>query len=487
MSTLNPRFHSLIVLLFAVLLSAPLNIQASDSNTKAKSITKSHRPNIILIMCDDLGWGDVSYQGQTAFQTPNIDSMAKEGTVFSRFYAAAPVCSPTRGSCLTGRHPFRYGITFANTGHMKPQEITLAEIMKSQGYTTGHFGKWHLGTLTKTVIEANRGGPRGVMHYSPPQDNGFDVCFSTESKTPTYDPMRKPTNGNTRIGWDALAPDAPSADYETYYWDEAGNKVEDGLEGDDAKVILDRALPFIQNASQSDTPFLAVIWFHTPHLPVVASAEDTARFRDLDVHTRNYYGCIEAMDRQVGRLQRELKELGVYQNTLQFFTSDNGPEGPDGDPGSAGAFRGRKRSLYEGGVRVPGVALWPGRIPGGFTTDFPAVTSDYLPTVLDVLNIPLPDDRPMDGVSLEEVWERKVTERKRPIGFESGKQVTWSSNNWKLVANSNLVKMELYDIQNDPEETTNLADQYPGIVDRMKSQLMDWRSSVEASSHGSDY
>ena len=152
----------------------------------------SERPNVILIMCDDLGWGDVGFNGNKIIKTPNLDSMANSGIKFDQFYAAAPVCSPTRGSVLTGRHPFRYGIYYANTGHMKKKEFTLAEIMKTKGYRTGHFGKWHLGTLTTKIKDANRGGPKGAKHYSSPQQNGFDICFSTESKVPTWDPMLVP-------------------------------------------------------------------------------------------------------------------------------------------------------------------------------------------------------------------------------------------------------------------------------------------------------
>ncbi|MHC4499432.1 MAG: sulfatase-like hydrolase/transferase, partial [Planctomycetota bacterium] len=150
------------------------------------------RPNVVLVMTDDQGWGDVGYNGHPVLKTPNLDQMAEEGIRFERFYSGAPVCSPTRGSCLTGRHPFRYGIYHANVGHMKKDEITLAEVLKMQGCATGHFGKWHLGTLTKTVKESNRGGKRGAAHYSPPWENGFDECFSTEAKVPTWDPMVRP-------------------------------------------------------------------------------------------------------------------------------------------------------------------------------------------------------------------------------------------------------------------------------------------------------
>ena len=135
------------------------------------SKANSSRPNIILIMCDDLGWGDVGFNGNKIIKTPHLDTMANSGIKFDRFYAAAPVCSPTRGSALTGRHPFRYGIYYANTGHMKKKELTIAEIMKTKGYRTGHFGKWHLGTLTTKIKDANRGGPKGAKHYSSPQQN----------------------------------------------------------------------------------------------------------------------------------------------------------------------------------------------------------------------------------------------------------------------------------------------------------------------------
>ncbi len=160
----------------------PLLVSLFLGVATAVATAAQQHPNLILIMADDLGWGDVGFNGNTTIKTPHLDEMASAGAKLTRFYSAAPVCSPTRGSCLTGRHPFRYGVYFANTGHMKAQEITLAEFLKKHGYRTGHFGKWHLGTLTKTLQEANRGGPRGVKHFSPPQQNGFDVCFASESK-----------------------------------------------------------------------------------------------------------------------------------------------------------------------------------------------------------------------------------------------------------------------------------------------------------------
>ena len=183
----------------------------------APLLVAAEKPNIILVMCDDLGWGDVGFNGNKIIRTPHLDAMAKNSLRFERFYAAAPVCSPTRGSCITGRHPYRYGVYFANIGHMKTEELTLAELLKKHGYATGHFGKWHLGTLTKTETEANRGGPRGIKNFSPPQANGFDVCFSTESKVPTWDPMLRPKNNKSKTWWDPAKDNGP---YGTAYWNE---------------------------------------------------------------------------------------------------------------------------------------------------------------------------------------------------------------------------------------------------------------------------
>ncbi len=223
------------------------------------------RPNIILCMADDQGWGDTGYNGHPVLATPNLDEMARAGIRFERFYAGAPVCSPTRGSCLTGRHPYRYGVTFANTGRLPLEEVSLAEAVKTRGYRTGHFGKWHLGTLTTTVKESNRGGPGSERLFSPPWKHGFVTCFSTEAKVPTWDPMKTPGK-NTPFG--------------TNYWNEAGERETSGLEGDDSRIIMDRALGFIRRAAREKQPFLAVIWFHTPHYPVLASPEHRRLYKD---------------------------------------------------------------------------------------------------------------------------------------------------------------------------------------------------------------
>jgi len=474
---------------------------------QARAAEPTAKPNIVLVMADDLGWADTSYNGNPVLETPNLDAMADAGLRFNRFYSAAPVCSPTRGSVLTGRHPYRYGIVTANAGHMLPQEITLAEILKKKGYATGHFGKWHLGTLTKTVRESNRGGPKGAKHYSPPWENGFDECFSTEAKTPTWDPLWRPQNNNSRTWWDPVRDLADAVPYGTNYWAN-GQRVTEPLRGDDSKVIMDRALPFIQRAAKEGKPFLAVIWFHAPHLPVVAGKDYTAPYAKHGQYAAHYFGCIAALDEQVGRLRAELKALGVAKNTLVAFCSDNGPEGRAGSaPGSAGKLRGRKRDLFEGGVRVPGIVVWPATIKPGSVTDVPACTSDYLPTVLDALGARLPDSRPLDGVSLLPLFRGSMTERPSPIGFESGRQAAWTDNRYKLVRlggnNPRRGKKKgkagdkptaaakgqllLFDLVADPGEKNDIAAANPEIVKRMSAQLEAWRAACRASRAGKDY
>lgn len=451
------------------------------------SFAAAKPPNVILVMCDDLGFGDPqSFRAESPIQTPHIDAMTAAGLKFKRFYAAAPVCSPTRGSCLTGRHPYRYGIYSANTGHLKSAEITLPELLHEQGYRTGHFGKWHLGTLTTTIKDANRGGPKHAKHFAPPSQHGYDDSFVTESKVPTFDPMIKPPKAS-RTAWDQIKNKESAEAYGTHYWDHEGNPVDNNLEGDDSRIIMDRAVPFIEQSVEENKPFFAAIWFHAPHLPVVAGEEHVAEYRNHSVYERNYYGCVTALDEQVGRLRKLVRDLKIANDTMIWFCSDNGPEGQANKaPGSAAHLRGRKRSLYEGGVRVPGILEWPGQVQPG-ATDIPAVTSDYLPTVLDLLDIKYPDSRPLDGVSLKGVIMGKATERGKPIGFQSSKQIAWHDGRYKIYSPDEGKNWELYDLDVDPGEKTDRAKENPALVKRLVRDAQSWRDSCRASDQGEDY
>lgn len=438
-------------------------------------------PNVILCMADDLGWGDTAFNGHPHLKTPNLDAIASAGIRFDRFYSGAPVCSPTRGSVLTGRHPFRYGIFNANVGHIPRQEITLAQELKRHGYLTGHFGKWHLGSLSSDIPDGRRGG-KEIEHYAPPWDRGFDHCFSTEQAVPTWNPNERQP-------------------FLTRFWTGPGRFDTENLEGDDSRVIMDRAVPFIRRAVQSRVPFLAVIWFHSPHLPVIGGPQYRAIYSGLSLGEQHYFGSITAMDEQVGRLRQELRGLNVADRTMLWFCSDNGPNGASGDSGldrgSTRGLRGRKHSLFEGGIRVPGLLEWPARLRTPRSTSVPCSTSDYFPTILDALGLPASArTKPFDGVSLLPLIDGKAKSRSSPIAFETtddGKDglakrlgspaLAMVDNRHKLLTDLDPGRAGedmLFDLSADPAEQANLASSQTAVVKSMKQSLSQWRQSCRA-------
>ena len=432
-------------------------------------------------MCDDLGWGDVGFNGNKIIRTPHLDAMAKAGLKFNRFYAAAPVCSPTRGSCITGRHPYRYGIPFANSGHMKPEELTLAELLKKQGYTTGHFGKWHLGTLTKTVKDANRGGPRGAKHFSPPQANGFDVCFSTESKVPTWDPLLRPKGNNSSKWWDPVSAAGEAKPYGTAYWNERGESVTGNTRGDDSRVIMDRAIPFIRGAARRGQPFFGIVWFHAPHLPVVAGPRHTAMYAGHAKYAQHYYGCITALDEQIGRLRAELRALGVADDTVLFFCSDNGPEGQASSaPGTAANLSGRKRSLLEGGIRVPAIISWPGRLPEGEVRNQAITAMDWFPTVLELCGVNKTTGK-LDGHSLVSLCKSPyVPSPHKVLHFQWHKKWAVREGDWKLLGQDGRDKVSLHNLADKKPEAKDYTAQKPEMVAHLKKLHVAWAKDVFA-------
>ncbi len=446
------------------------------------------QPNVILCMADDQGWGDVGYNGHPFLKTPNLDAMSVAGLRFDRFYSGAPVCSPTRGSALTGRHPYRYGIPTANAGHLKPQEITLAEMLKGLGYRTGHFGKWHLGTLTNETVDGRRGG-RQPENYAPPWEHGFDVAFSSEVQMPTWNPMVDQA-------------------FDSKYWTGPETHETENLSGDDSQVILDRAISFIQDAVQSENSFLAVVWFHTPHSPVLAGPQYREMYSEFSTGEQHFYGCITAMDEQVGRLRSELRHLGIHENTMLWYCSDNGPEGrtmqSNNNRGSSGGLRGRKRSLFEGGIRVPAILEWPAKVEGGSCTSIPCSTSDYFPTVAEVVGHDIASEsRPYDGISLLPLIEGGMQERSRPIAFQTpnrNEQAVISrlgspdhaliDNRYKFLSYLDMERTAddmLFDLAVDPGERHNLVEDLREVAQSMKSELNSWDESCLRSAQGEDY
>lgn len=481
----------------------------------AQSEDPPAHPNFIFLMADDLGYGDVAYNGNEHVKTPVLDEMAKSGLKFTRFYAAAPVCTPTRVSCLIGRHPARVNMTWAFKGSLPDEEITIAEALKEYGYTTGHFGKWHVGQLSKTVDQTYSGIPRSEELYSPPWENGFDVCFSVENSVPCYNPYYLAGGDYGTEGY-RFVMDRPVEKGQREdgfvwidrFWTGPGQFHDDWLEGPLPEILMDEATEFIADAIEKETPFLALIWFSTPHTPVVSGNEHRAPYGELSMEEQHWFGSITAMDEQIGRLRNDLKTMGVADNTVLWFCSDNGPSWIH-NLNSAGQFRGKKGTLWEGGVRVPAILEWPGLIDNPFETSVPITTSDYLPTILDFLGQSeaksiIPAGRTLDGISVLDILKGKQKQRNSAIGFQapvmanqaqtatawsnvSGRQITWVSDQFKLISLDDGEHWELYDMKNDSTETTNVAEQHPEVVVEMKKNVLVWLESCRRSAVGGDY
>ena len=461
-------------------------------------------PNVILIMADDLGYGDVACYGNPIVKTPHLDEMANAGVRFERFYAAAPVCSPTRGSCLTGRHPYRYNIPWAGRHALPAGEITIAEALKTKGYATGHFGKWHVGGLSKTINQSEF--PGGPSPFSPPWENGFDECFSTESMMPTY-------NSYYQVGGDFGTDDYRYVQNEPvkkgqntggfrwkdFYWTGENEYLKDPPEGDDSKVIMDKALDFIERKSVERTPFLSLIWFHTPHTPVAAGNEQRVKYPEQDMQRQHWFGAISAMDEQIGELRKKLRELQIEENTIVWFCSDNGPSYIH-NYNSSGGLRGKKAELFEGGIRVPAILEWPEKIQNPSVSQLPVFTSDFYPTILSICGIEMNNQPQLDGKEMIDLIIAGKTERPDPIMFQSPvpnrlkksktidiEQIAIIDNQYKLISIDNGKTFQLYDLNDDLTESNDLSAKNEEIAESMILKLKEWQNSCKKSAAGNDY
>lgn len=468
---------------------------------------KQDLPNIILVMSDDQGWGDVGYNGNPILKTPHLDKMAETAVRLDRFYAAAPVCSPTRGSCLTGRHPFRYNIPWAGEGFLPQEEITLASALKNAGYATGHFGKWHVGQLSQTVSQNEFGMKADPKYYAPPWEHGFDECFSTESMMPTYNPYYHDCGpcGSDSYRYIMDKPvkhgDTSGSRWQGYYWTGPGEFCDENLPGDDSAIIMDQALKFIDGKLDQQLPVFSCIWFHCPHTPVVTGNDMRNLYPDRPLPEQHWYGCITAMDLQIGRLRQYLRNKGASENTIIWFCSDNGPSYVH-NLNSAGHFSGKKATLLEGGLRVPGIIEWPARLQGGQTVDIPIYTSDFYPTLIELAGVEIDKQPPLDGINVMPILtgKRKQRGEEAPIGFQSpikekgsttGRmdrlQMAWIEDDHKLLSLDDGNQWSLFNLKDDPAEQNDLSADYLDKVDDMRNQLAIWQESCRKSAAGEDY
>ncbi len=420
------------------------------------------RPNILVLMADDLGYSDLSCFGSEEIKTPVLDRLAQEGLRFTDFYAAAPNCSPSRAALLTGRIPARVGmysyVPRQTPMHLPDSEITIAELLKKQNYDTAHIGKWHL------CSDLTSG------EFPTPSDQGFDYWFATENNAePSH---HNPTN-----------------------FVRNGEKV-GKIKGYSCQIVADEAIAWLNQHHNSQQPFYLNVWFHEPHRKVAAPPELLERHPNRN--DAAYLACIENMDQAIGRILSELEEQGLAENTFVMFTSDNGSY----HDGSNGGFRGAKSWVWEGGIRNPTIMRWPGHIDAGTESHTPASLLDVLPTICGVTKTNLPKQRILDGVNLTPLFQNKSIEREKPLFwyfYRTDPACAMREGQWSLIGyldekvppghsirkehmeyiqRSKLNRFELYNLEKDPTQSNDVSQEHPERLESLKKKMIALHSEV---------
>lgn len=429
----------------------------------APSCNAADKPNFIVFLADDLGWGDLGCYGHPKIQTPNLDKFAAEGVRFTQAYAACGVCSPSRSAVLTGRTPYRNGVwrwlPVGNEAHLRASEVTIPETLRPLGYQTMHSGKWHLNGYFNSTEQPQ------------PDDHGYDWWFATQNNaSPTHkDPINFVRNRK---------PVGP-------------------LTGFSAPLVAQEASTWLKNERKPEQPFFMTVWTHEPHLPIESDPKFQQLYSDIEnPGIRQHHGNVTQLDHAFGNLMKTVDELGLRENTFVIFTSDNGPEGsgrgnlknPQSQQnrtwGSTGGLRGRKRDSHEGGIRVPGIIRWPGKISPGTESDVPIIGSDIFTTVLEIAGAEVPTDRTIDGVNLMPACERKELDRPVPLFWRThiappASHAAMRIGDWKIIADQKLEKFQLYLISKDIAEENDLADKMPDKLAEMKTRFMEVWDGVE--------
>ena len=434
------------------------------------------RPNFVVILCDDLGYGDLASYGHRAIRTPHLDRLASQGARFTRFYSASPVCSPSRAGLLTGRTPSRLGvydwIPDGHAMHMQAGEVTIAQLLRDAGYATAMAGKWHLN------------GKFNSSEQPQPGDFGFDHWLATQNNAhPSHENPRNFVRNGQPVG---------------------------ELKGYSCQVVADEAIGWLR-ALPAAKPFFLYVAFHEPHEPVASPSELVAGYPGTEPNEALYYANVTNMDAAVGRLMAALDDLKLTDNTLVIFTSDNGPEtlnryGPGSarSYGSPGPLRGMKLWLYEGGIRVPGIVRFPGRIGPGQVLDEPVCSLDILPTLCELAGVNPPSDRPLDGASFTPIFAGKPVARTTPLfwhyyrAWDSSPVAAMQEGDWVVLGyptagkpkpgraesadaqfiRSDLADFELYNLRQDLRQQENLAEQHPQKLRELAAKLVEKHRQV---------
>lgn len=446
------------------------------------------RPNFIFIYADDLGYGDLGSYGHPTLKTPNLDQLAAEGSLFTQFYLSHNSCSPTRASFITGQYPSRYRI-FRPLGDFNsnaklgvPNWLDLAapslpRALQEAGYRTAMFGKWHLGggsgsqTTDYEKMDAMKEGPR-PRPQSPAYINdpdappvtayGFDIARTAWGNSPTW--------------YNAQPYPEP---HQVYPYNDKGWVTWS------SRAIVDSAIEFLsdQSSNHKDQRFLMNVWLSDPHRPLKPTAEMRKPYQSIPEPFQSYYASVTFMDQELGRLLRQLKLLGLEKDTLVIFSSDNGPVAGLG--GSAGGLRGWKFYLYEGGIRVPFIVRWPGHIPAG-RRDTTSVLNivDLAPTLCSLAGTSMPKGYQPDGVDITAALMGRPFKRTKPMFWHAPVSKAYSpilavrDGPWKLLADPDGSRLELYNLVKDPKESRNVATQHPKVSKKLKKMVSDWYETI---------
>ena len=427
--------HLLIVIALMLAAAGPTQAQSS-------------KPNIVLIYADDLGWGDVGFNGRKEWSTPNLDRLGAQGTIFRRFYTAAVVCAPSRGALLTGKSTIHTGVS-RNNDDLPLAEVTLAEALKSQGYSTALFGKWH------------RGAPRNETGPGHPMDQGFEEFFGfTDAK---------------------------------HAWEQFPDELHDGRELKPVKgyandLFTEHAVDYLQRHKSG--PFFLYLPYIATHFYIEAPADEIelhkGKFPEVDPTKplkATYAAMVTRLDRNVGRVLAALDDLKLADNTLVIFTSDHGATFESGNQGTSSAldsnhpFRGQKRTVWEGGIRVPGIVRWPGHVPAGKTSDEIVIMTDLFPTLLAAAGSKPDPAWKIDGLNVLPAWlgEAKIPDRTLFWEWrnEGGNQLAAMRGDHKLVIVNN-GQPELFNVVTDPPERRNIIAEHGELAKKLRAELKAW-------------
>jgi len=487
----------------AVIITIGLLAGCQNNNEEVAESPKSEKPNIIIFLADDLGYGDLGSYGNPIIETPHIDQFAAESVRMMDFHSGGTVCSPSRAALLTGRNPYRSGFFYIASGNtwLKDDEVTIAELMKTAGYETSFWGKWHLSTLE----EEWRNGPG-------PGEQGFDYWLGTSLNA--FEGPENPTS--------FLLNGEPTGELEGWYCD----------------VIVDEAGQWLEQTRDKDKPFFMYVSTHEPHTPIAPPASFSEPYetdsvdaleknikyggvarpeKDISKNKSAYYGTVTQLDEAFGRLMQKLEDLGLEENTIVIFTSDNGPESPvtqeeslgtwednsrDFSFGTPGEFRGMKRFPYEGGHRVPGIVRYPNVIMAGTESNVLFNSTDILPTIAKLAGAEVPTDRPIDGVDAFDAFlNKEVSREASSIWFYPNHedsyfrmpQMSMRTGDYTLLGylpetddptdlqrwmvENDPVRFELYDITTDPSQSNDISNENPDVVASMKAEMTKlWRA-----------